>query len=1015
MLEFRLFGPFEVLRDGELVTADQWKRRKTQSLCKVLISDRTRLFTTDQLVEILFPELEIDKANRNLRARISELRRVLEPDLDKGSASNFIVKHGEGYQFNPAAECEIDAERFTERLKIAVELRNTERWNLAIAQHEKSRETYRGDFLAEDIYEDWTAIARDQFEQQHLESLLHEADCHVRMGVYQRAIELCDLALSKRDHYENAFRKKMLYQYYSGNGSDALATYEQCKIQLATSLDSKPADETNELRDLIVRGKIPLPSKAIPNNLPGHRTTFVGRQKEIDQLEEMLTDRTNRLLTLLGPGGIGKSTLSIHVAQRALDREEFKDGIFFIPLAHLTQADHIVSAIAQKLNFSFYGNADPEDQLLAYLSSKQMLLILDNFEHLQMGASMASKMIEQTKHLRLLITTRERLQVAGECLLEISGLTYPDDQSAIQPNEIRACDSVKLFIQLAKRLRTDYNPADEELVEIGQICQLLNGIPLAIELSAPWIRLYSPKQIVDEISKSVDFLSSDLNDVTERHQSIRAVFEQSWSLISDEERQIFAALSVFQGGFSTDAAVDIAQTAPSMLISLMDKSFITSQQHGRLNIHELLRQFGAEKLASHPKRLKNARARHGQFFLSKLSASSDDMKNANQKNRIDEIQSDLENNRAAWDWGIENQEIEPIEWALDSLFYFFDIESRISEGTEMFENANSMTDKALAIRIAPRLGWFVFRLGQFERAEKLFKESLHLAEENRLEREIAFTSNYLGILKRVKGEKKFAEALHTRDLQISTELQDTFGIARASNNLGIVKQEQGLYDDAKILYQEGLTLFETLGNQLGISKAYNNLGVIERLQGNALGAQELYEKTIDIDRAIGDQFGISITLLNLGNTARDLGDSEKAKMHYEEALEIAETIGEKFSIAILLSLLSVIAFEQEQITYACDLAVQSLQTSQEIDALPITLETLVNSANLLNEYLEPLEMIQLLSAIQDHPSVSEAVRTEATNLLRQNHTPPDLQPTPLSDDKLIELVRSIEDRLNRKS
>ena len=1010
MLEFRLFGPFEALRDGVLIRSEEWKRKKTQALCKILVSERGRVFTTDQLVDTLFPDLEIDKAYRNLRARVSELRRVLEPELEKGNESEYVIKHGEGYQFSRSIECDVDMEVFESNQMIAMELQQTDRWGQAIERYRRIRNLYRGEFLADDIYEDWTATTRERFKTRLLEAHLHEAQCHVRLGAYATAIELCDLALEIERHYEPAYRDKMLFQYYAGNEIEALSTYDKCLLALEKALNATPSDETSELRDLILRGKIPLPHKAISNNLPAQSAQFVGRSSEIDQIEEILATRDARLITLLGPGGVGKSSLGLEIAQRALEREDFKDGIYFVALAPVAKPEHIVSAIAQALDFSFYGNADPQEQLFAFLDSKEVLIVLDNFEHLLDGTGLIAKFIESTQNLTLLITTRERVKIKGERLFSLSGLHFPEEFENLESKNLAKYDAIQLFIDRAKRVRSDYLATHEDLLSIARICQILDGIPLGIELSAPWIRLYAPSQILAEISNSIDFLTSELHDVPDRHRSIRAVFEQSWSLLSEEEQKIFTSLTVFRGGFSTDAAVYVSETTPSALISLMDKSFIESQQHGRLSIHELLRQLGEEKLSDNPTQYELARSNHSEHFSKLLAESTPQLKNENQRIRINMIRDEIDNIRAFWDREVELQSSDMLKPALDGLFYFFDIESRNMDGAEIFESAIEIDDQDLQTHLSSRLGWFLFRLGQFDRAEALFEEALQSACDLDNQSEIAFTSNYLGILKRVKGEKERAEELHTADLEISKKLQDSFGIARASNNLGIVKQEQGEYDEANDLYKAALSIYEKLGNQLGMSKAYNNLGVIARLRGQTQEAQAYYEKTVEIDKAVGDQFGISITLLNLGNTARDLGDIEKAKGYYAEALEIAKSIGEKYSISILLTLLGVIAHEEGEVGRASKLVGSSLRTSREIDALPISLETLVNSVGLLSDCLDAEEFSELLGSIADHPSASEAVRAEARRELEKMSKNKN-QAISLSDEDLISLVRTIEDRL----
>ena len=344
------------------------------------------------------------------------------------------------------------------------------------------------------------------------------------------------------------------------------------------------------------------------HNLPFQPTTFVGRTEELAAIKQLLNDPVCRVLTLLGPGGIGKTRLSIEAGTEQL--QYHGNGVYFVPLTPVGSPSLIISAIASAIQVSFDGADDPCSQILRYLAEKQMLLIMDNFEHLLEGSDLLIAILQSAPNVKFLVTSRERLNIQEEWVLALEGLSFPTGESCQQ---LETYSAVQLFIQRARQIQANFSLI-ENAEAVRTICQQVEGIPLAIELATTWLRAMSCPQITTHIASGLDFLSTPLRNVPARHRSLHVVFEQSWNQLLSAEQSVLMRLSVFRGGFDLAAAEQVAGASLMLLAGLADKSLIRINATGRYDLHELLRQYGAEKLRDAGATEPTAQ-RHGDYFL----------------------------------------------------------------------------------------------------------------------------------------------------------------------------------------------------------------------------------------------------------------------------------------------------------------------------------------------------------------------------------------------------------------
>jgi predicted ATPase/DNA-binding CsgD family transcriptional regulator len=303
------------------------------------------------------------------------------------------------------------------------------------------------------------------------------------------------------------------------------------------------------------------------NALPPEPTPFIGRVKELTEIRRLL-DGT-RLLTLTGAGGIGKTRLALHAASDL--RDEFENGVFFVSLAPISSGKHIVQAIAEAIGFPLSTDAAPIDQLLSHLRKRQILLVMDNFEHLPDGVDIVAEILQNAANVKILVTSRENLKLQGETVLVITGMGFPDQETSAGQ---QAYDAIELFLHSIRRIHPKFNPDVDDLNQLEHICRLVDGMPLAIELAAGWMNVLSPKELAIEIQQGLDILTSEMRDVPQRHHSMRTVFDQSWSLLDQTEREAFMRLSVFRGGFTREAGQAVAGTSLQSLAGLVNKSFL---------------------------------------------------------------------------------------------------------------------------------------------------------------------------------------------------------------------------------------------------------------------------------------------------------------------------------------------------------------------------------------------------------------------------------------------------------
>jgi predicted ATPase/DNA-binding SARP family transcriptional activator len=964
-LRLTLLGRFEVRRDEQPIR--HFRGEKVRALLAYLATESGQVHTRGSLAALLWPEQPDDQALRNLTQALVRLRTA----LGDNQADVLLDITRQTVACRPTA---IDADVIVfGRLAVSGQP----------AELEQALAVYGGEFLAGfalpgcAAFEEWLRLTREQLLRQALAALQALGEHYLDRAQFAEAVEVAQRQLALRPWHEVAYRQLMHAQIALDDRATALATYARCRQALADNLGHAPSAETQALGERVRAGALLLQrndERGPPHSLPMPLTPFVGREHELAAIVARLQQPASRLLTLVGPGGMGKTRLAIETGCTCLDL--FPDGVCFVALAALSRPDALAATIATALGLHIEG--EPRQALSQFLHPRQQLLILDNFEHLlpsafpadeqadaSTGIDLIVELVQTAPRLRVIVTSRIHLNLHSEYRYVVDGLSFDASAALAQARE---CSAVQLFVQHAARVQAGFTLNEANLAAVLRICQLVEGMPLALELAASWVELLAPAEIADEIARSVDFLASDWQDLPSRQRSMRAVFEWSWRLLNADEQRFFSRLAVFRGGFTRDAAEAVTSASLGMLTSLRRKLLLrldtSDPAEGRYEIHELLRQFAAERLRDQEGDATALHERHAGYYL---LLATDVLSGPIQAGDLMKLDREHDNLRAALNWAWERGELELGLRLATALWPFWQRRSHLSEGRRWLEGFLAV---ARLTTVAPELrvlaltgaGWLATEQNDFAQAVGFFVEAQAIDQALGRSDRAAGVLAQRGILARGQGQYREATALLEEGLALARAASDRASIAYALFRLGLVTRERGDYTRAEALYHECLAAYQVLGDRSGYGFALLGLGDIGRDQGDAVQIEVYCQQAQAVGGEMGQHIITGFALNNLALAAAMRGELASAAALADEALALFVTQGIRGGVLEVLVTKGRIAIDQGDTLLAQALLAEGLARGWPSGPHWLIATALEELARVALAAGDPLHAVRLCSA-----------------------------------------------------
>ena len=1006
MLHLFLFGTPRIEFGGQSIPLRRTKALALLAYLAVMVQPQDR----DALLALLWPEFDELSARNNLRRELSRLKSAL--------GQEFLVADRRQVRWNGQLVSWLDLAAFQAQLAVGKQHGHASGQLCAecAAALMTAAQLYTDDFLAgfslpdSPTFDEWQFFQRESLRQQLAEVLQSLISWYRRAEDYAAAIAYARRWLALDPLHEPAQRELMRLYAWSGQPSAALRQYAEGLRILDKELGAEPEAETTDLYEAIKTRRFALPSATSasarsaavverhtaepPTPMPQPRidillpqpTPFIGRESELRELAGLLADPACRLLSLVGPGGVGKTRLAIELAQR--QRAAFADGCCFVELHAVDTATLLISSIAESLQRPLIGSESLRDQLLAALVPRQLLLILDNFDDLLEGTDLLSAICTAAPGVTLLVTSREALNVQEEWRYPLTGLDIP---VARHPQHIASCSSVQLFVERARRVRHSF-VIEAEQDAVARICQLVAGVPLAVELAATWTATLSCSDIAAEIERNIAFLTASMRNLPERHRSMRAVFDHSWQRLDEQQRAIFMRLSIFRGSFTRQAAAAIAGATITDLAALVDKSLVRRNDQARYQLHEVLRQFAELHLQKTPveaARVQDAYAAYYARFLGDLWTAR---LRGDAPAAIAAVVTELENLRAAWPLIAERTDDIALRHAARMLYFFYLVRGPYQEGMAALEyavselrdtDATEQRQLTLALLLVD-LAWLAIRLGQVHRARSLLEESAEIYTRLAVPPLPDFSTDPqigLAVITLIQGQ--YAEAARLGEaIRLRCEAdQDQWNLPYAWYVLTQAALAQGQCATAQRCARQAYQGAMALGNRWFAAYCLIDLGTAACGLGAYDAARQHYQAGYAIREQFDDGQGMALALNLLGKVARLQADYPEARSLHQRSLEIYQAIGDRGGVATALSGLGTLNCHREDYAAARRCFLEALGIAAEMQFVPLQLTILTAIAGYWGDVNWPELGLEILMLVLRHPATDREAFQQAQELL----------------------------------
>lgn len=941
-LRIWLLGGFRARVGSRDIDPAAWRLRKARSLVKLLALSPGGRLHREQVLEFLWPHLAPEAASNNFRKTLHVVRRTLEP-AGTGEPARYCRVHDDVVSLAAPGAAWIDVDAFTAATAEAREGGDPAAYRAALG-------LYAGDLLPEDQYEEWSAGRRESLHQEWLALLADLAAVYESQRDEARAIETLQLLAARDAGREDAHRSLMRLYALTGQRQQALRQFQVLKESLSREFEAEPDEASRRLYEDIQAGRFPQPGSpgvkaARPavdfratgrTNLPLQLTSFVGRARELAELRNSLIDV--RQLTLTGAGGVGKTRLALEVAARLL--QDFPDGVWLADLSVVADPALVPQAVAGVVNVREESGRPVSAVLGDYLLAKHALLLLDNCEHVAAACGqLAEQLLRRCPDLHVLATSREVLGMQGERVHRVPSLSAPDTRRPCPIGELREFEAVRLFVDRAALSQPGFELTEENAPMVGLICAHLDGIPLAIELAAARLKSLPVEAIAARLDSRFRLLSGGTRTALSRHQTLRAAMEWSYDLLSDPERALLRALSVFAGGFTLEAAQALGASDQAddidvleLLGRLVDKSMVqleTAAGSGRYRLLETVRDFARVKLVESGE-ADAARRRHAAFFLALAERAEPELRGPRQASWLDRLEAEHDNFWAALEWSLGQPSDDTGLRLAVALAGYWHGRGYLTEGREWLERATRLGRETSPVyaRVLEGAARLVFAQDDFERAVAIMEKAVPLARAGGDAHALMLSLAWLGHALWHQGERARGAALCAESQALSGSAAPGWATAVALAEVATVAQHEGDRERAIPLFEQSLAMFRAGGDSAGIARCLQWLGVEAANQGDYAKATALMEEALELQRHLGRKPAVAASLIRLGRIALFRGQPGEAIRLLEAGVALSEEIGKTWDSpyhrksSLGLALLAVGEVERAAVLFEETLAVR---------------------------------------------------------------------------------------------
>lgn len=956
-LSIHLLGGFRVCVDNCWVAESAWRQKRVAAILKLLALEPSHRLHRERVRDILWPDLDRESQANNLRYSLHQARKRLEEAW--ATPGTFLFREGDLLVLGADDTVWVDVLAFEQTVADA--------WRLDdLALYERAAELYSGDLLPEDMYDDWLDGRRAALRTSYLALLARLGRRLREHGQPDRAIETFQRLVAAEPTQEEAHVALMQLHALAGRTRQAVAQYDRLSEVLERELGAEPEFITRALLKAIQDGHFsatpaPItsfrsatePAQLVPTNLPSPVSGLVGREREIAEVRLILS--SSRLITLTGPGGIGKTRLSIAVGHQVRDR--FDDGVFFVPLAPVRDVELVISSIAKALNAREIAGESLIDTLKTFSRFKRMLLVLDNFEHVVGAAPLVTELLEAAPEMKVLVTSRMRLRLRGEREYHVPPLNLPGDGGINTSTSVAEYSAVSLFVQTAQEVRPDFRVVDDNALAVATICRRLDGLPLAIELAAARMRVLPLQAILGRLEHPLSLLTGGSRDLPERQQTIRNTVKWSYDLLQSDEQQLLQRLSVFAGGWSLEAAETVAIPIAvgdvdvlDGLTGLVEASLVThrTQPDGetRYGMLEIIREYALEQLVS-VGNLPDARQRHAEHVAEFVEFRELLLFGPRQIETLDELEREHDNIRAALTWFHATEQACNGLALAGRLWRFWWLHGHFEEGQAWYERLRVLPDQdvpdkirataltgagamaelqhdlrsgvafheeaiSIWLDLEPREQWLAcwsfaslgstyMNHGDYDLAERSYQDGLRLARKLNEPRVIALATGAVGLAFALRGRDDEALAFWEEALTFSRRGGEPFMVAFCTGNTGAILINKGDFERGKPLAEESIGLNRRLGNRAHVSSGLFMLSKVDLQQGDVESALQRIKEGMDLAREAGMSTEYYGGVLALGDALSQTGDHDGAIRCYQEGLQfVRQVVDPLLSIGFLI-------------------------------------------------------------------------------------------------------------------